>query len=149
AVEDGGHGLQAAEVDVESAERRHDDKVGEYEGPAAGPGAPEPAPQIGNVDAYLNRERTREGLADRDSLTHLLLSQPTPLGDELALHLADQCHWTPEAEKSEAQEVAHELLDGVSLHRAVAPAALRSRASRSQGRARCAGCAPGVAHRRA
>ena len=77
AVEDRRHRLQVAEIDVERAERGDDHEVRQDEGPAAGPGAPEAAAQIGDVDADLDRERPRQRLADRDGLAHLLLRRAT------------------------------------------------------------------------
>ena len=111
AVEDGGHRLQVAEIDVECAQRGHDDEVRQDEGPAAGPGAPEAAAQVGDVDADLNRERSGQRLADRDRLAHLLLGEPFAVVDQFAFHLADQRNRAAEAETAEPQEVAHQFAD--------------------------------------
>ncbi len=48
AIEDRGDRLEVAEIDIERAQRGNDDEVRQDEGPAAGPGAPKSAAQIGN-----------------------------------------------------------------------------------------------------
>src|SRR5882672_2878516 len=87
-IKDGGYRLQVAEIDVEGSQSGNDDKVRKDESPAAGPGAPEAAAEIRNIDANLYRERSGKRLADRDGLAHLLLRQPFALIDKLALHLS-------------------------------------------------------------
>src|SRR6516162_6062364 len=127
AVEDGGHRPELAEMDLEGAESRHDNEVRQNERPAPRPRAPESAAQIGGVDADLDGERSRQRLADRDGLAHLLLAQPLALGDELALHLPHQRHRSAEAQEPEAKEVGHQLRDaagrGGCRYRHVAPLA--------------------------
>src|SRR5947209_82357 len=112
AVEDGRHPWQPAEVDVERPERRDDDEVRQDERPPAGPRTPEAAADVGNPDADLDREGSRERLTDGDALTHLLLGQPLPLADHLAFHLADERDGAAEAEQAEAQIVPDKLPDG-------------------------------------
>jgi hypothetical protein len=114
AVEHGGHRLQVAEVDVERAQCRDDDEIRENEGPAAGPSTPKTAAQIGGVNADLDRERSRQRLADGDPLAHLLFRQPFAVGDELALHLPDQRHRPAEAEEPKTQEVDNQLADAAA-----------------------------------
>src|SRR5438445_3461163 len=80
AVEDSRHPWQPAEVDVERPERRDDDEVRQDERPPAGPRTPEAAADVGNPDADLGREGSRERLTDGDALTYLLLDQPLPMG---------------------------------------------------------------------
>src|SRR6266849_2508635 len=109
AIEDGGYRLQVAEIDIENAQCGDDDKVRKDESPATRPGSPKPATEIGNVDANLDRERSWKRLANRDRLTHLLLGEPFPVIDKLALHLAHERNRPAEAEKPEAQEVPHQL----------------------------------------
>ena len=101
AVEDRGHRLKVAEIDVERAQRGDDDEVRQDEGPSAGPGAPEAAAQVGDIDPDLNRQRPRQRLADRDGLAHLLLGEPFAVVDEFALHLADQRHRTAKTQESQ------------------------------------------------
>src|SRR5262249_36733752 len=107
---------------------------GKDEGPAAGPGPPEAAAQIRDEDADLDREGAGEGLADRDPLAHLGLCQPSPLLDELPLHLAAQGHRAAESERAQPQVVRDELADrhaarnrraggGVDGHRFRSPSA--------------------------
>src|SRR5262249_44748153 len=72
------------------------------------------AAQIGDVDADLDGERAGQRLADRDRLAHLFLGEPAFVGDELALHLADQRHRPAEAEEAEAEEIEDELRDGAA-----------------------------------
>jgi len=62
------------------------------------PGAPESAAQIADIDADLDRQRSGQRLADGDGLAHLLLGQPFALGDDFALHLADQRNGAAEAQ---------------------------------------------------
>src|SRR5258707_9850664 len=97
AIEDSGYRLEVAEIDVESSQRRDDDEVGQDEGPAAGPGAPETAPQVRHIDANLNGKRSRQRLANRNRLPHLLLGEPLAVVDQFALHLAHQRYWSAEA----------------------------------------------------
>ena len=102
AVEDGGHRPKVAEIDVECAESGDDDEVRQDESPTPGPGAPEAAAQVGDIDADLNRKRSRQRLANRDRLAHLLLGEPFAVVDQLTLHLADQGNRAAKAEKSKA-----------------------------------------------
>ena len=111
AVEDGRHRLQAAEIDVKCAQGGHDDEVRQDEGPAAGPGPPESATQIRDIDPDLNGERSRQRLADRDRLAHLLLGEPFTVVDEFPLHLADQRNRAAKAKAAEPQEVTDQFPD--------------------------------------
>ena len=79
---------------------------------STGPRTPEAAADVGNPDADLDREGSREGLTDGDALAHLLLGQPLPLADHLAFHLADERDGAAEAEEAEAQIVPDKLADG-------------------------------------
>ena len=115
AVEDGGDRLQVAEIDVKRAECGDDEEVRQDERPAAGPGAPEAASQVGDVDPDLDRQWPRQRLADRDRLAHLLFRQPLLVVDELSLHLADQRHRPAEAEAAEPEEIAHQLAHSSGL----------------------------------
>src|SRR5437879_13894057 len=96
-------------MDVERSQRGHDDEVREDERPAARPRPPEATTDVGDPDADLDRERTRQGLADRDPFPHLLLGEPFLFADHLALHLSDERDRTAEADEAEAQVVADEL----------------------------------------
>ncbi len=49
--------------------------------------------------------------ANRDGLAHLLLGEPFALVDKFALHLSHERNRPAEAEKSEAQEAAHQFAD--------------------------------------
>src|SRR5205807_355190 len=80
----------AAEMDVERAQRGHDDEVRKDERPAAGPGPPEAAADVRDPDADLDRERAGQGLADGDPFAHLLLAEPFLFADHFALHLSDE-----------------------------------------------------------
>ena len=111
AVKDCRHRFEVAERDVERAERGDDDEVRQDEGPAARPRAPETRAQVGDVDPDLDRQRTGQRLADRDGLAHLLLGEPAAAADEFALHLCDKRHRASEADRPEAQEVAHDFAD--------------------------------------
>src|ERR1700688_1376436 len=91
-VKNRGENRQAAEVNVERAERRHDNEVRQNESPSAGPCSPETAAQIRNEDANLNRERTRQRLTYRDAVAHLLFRQPPALLDQFFFHLRAQRH---------------------------------------------------------
>jgi len=110
--------LEIAEIDVERAERSHDDEIGENEGPAADPSSPKSAAQISDVDTDLDRQRSRHRLADRNRFTHLLLAKPAALGDDLALHLADQRHGTAESQQAQPEKIAEQLRpSSVCYHR--------------------------------
>ena len=61
-----------------------------------------PHAQVGDVDADLDGKRTRQRLADRDGFAHLLLGQPAALGDQFALHLADERDRPAKAEQAQA-----------------------------------------------
>ncbi len=96
AIEHRGNRLEVAEVDVERTQGRYYYKIREDEGPSARPGTPGPSSQIGDINADLDRERSRQRLADRDRLAHLFFGEPFPFGDEFAFHLTDQSHWPAE-----------------------------------------------------
>src|SRR5438552_6458273 len=99
-IEDRGHRRQSLESDVQRAERDHDHEVRQDERPSAGPGAPEAAADVRDPDADLDREWTRQRLADRDTLA-LVLGDPLPVADQLPLHLADEGDGAAEAEEAE------------------------------------------------
>ena len=90
AVKHGRHGGKVAEMDVERTESGDDDEIGKDEGPATSPRAPKAGAQVGDVDADLDGERSRERLTYRNGLPHLLLGQPFPVTNKLSLHLADE-----------------------------------------------------------
>lgn len=75
--------------------------------PAQAP--PETAAQIGDKDADLDRERSGQRLANGDGLAHLLFGEPLFVVDEFALHLANQCDRSAEAEKAQSQKVADQF----------------------------------------
>src|SRR5215467_166472 len=89
-VEDTSDRFQIAEIDIESAQSGDDNEIGKDESPAADPGAPKTAAQVRDINSDLNRERSRQRLADGNGFAHLLFGQPAALGNEFALHLADQ-----------------------------------------------------------
>src|SRR2546428_4560105 len=124
AVEDRGDPRQAAEVDVERAQRSHDDEVRENERPAARPRAPEAAAEVGEPDADLDGERARERLADRDALTHFFLRHPALTAHHLALHLTHESDGTAETEEAEPQVATDAVAD---LHAVVRRFRLRPR----------------------
>src|SRR5215472_15030952 len=98
-------------MDVEGTERGDDHEVREDKGPASSPRTPESRTQIGDIDADLDGERSRQGLADCDRFAHLLLGQPFSLCNKLALHLADERDWTAEPEYAETQKINNDLAD--------------------------------------
>src|SRR5215831_10144870 len=116
-VKDGLHEREPAEVDIERAHGGDDNEVGKNERPASCPGSPEAAPDVGDPDADLDGERPWQGLADRDALAHLVLREPLLVADQLTLHLTDERHGPAEAEKTKAQEVAHEIAKGNAVGR--------------------------------
>ena len=78
--------------------RGDNQKVGQNESPAACPGSPEAAAQIGDEDADLYRKRPRQRLTDGDRLPH----QPFAFADKFALHLADKRDGAAKSHESEA-----------------------------------------------
>ena len=108
-IEDGGDRLEIAEIDVERAQCRDDEEVRQDESPAADPGTPEPAAQIGDVDPDLDRERPGQRLADGDRFAHLLLGQPSTLGDDFPFHLPHERDGAAEPEQAQAQEIQCKL----------------------------------------
>src|SRR5262245_37416287 len=76
AVENRRYQLQIPEVDVESAQSGDDHKIWKNKRPAAGPCAPKACPQVGNIDADLDCEWTRQRLTNRDRFAHLVLLNP-------------------------------------------------------------------------
>src|SRR5207245_11601759 len=101
----------------ERAEHRDDDEVRQDERPTAGPGAPEPAPDVGDPDPDLDCERTGQRLADGDPFAHLFLRQPFLFAHELTFHLAHQGHAPPDAEHAEAKVVANQVASRNTLRR--------------------------------
>ncbi len=98
-------------LDVKGAERRDDHEIREDKGPTSGPRTPESGTQVRNIDADLDGERSRQGLADRDRFAHLLFGQPFALGHKLALHLTDKRHRSAEPEQAETQKISDDLAD--------------------------------------
>src|SRR5262252_1465264 len=98
-------------MDVEGTERGDDHEVREDKGPASSPRTPESGTQVRDIDADLDGERSRQGLADRDRFAHLLLGQPFPLCDKLALHLTDQRYRSAEPEQAETQKINNDLAE--------------------------------------
>src|SRR6202521_578076 len=90
------HGGEVAEMHVERTESGDDDEIGKDEGPATCTRAPKAGAQVGDVDAELDGERSRERLTYRNGLPHLLLGQPFSVFDKLLFHLADQRDGTAE-----------------------------------------------------
>jgi hypothetical protein len=123
AVENGAHRRQATEIDVERAQRRHDDEVGQDERPPAGPRTPEAAADVGDPDADLNGERPGQRLAYGNALAHLVLREPFLVADELTLHLPHKSHRPAKAEHTKTEEILHELSNryaagcGLAVHR--------------------------------
>ena len=73
------------------------------------PRAPKAGAQVGDVDADLDGERSRERLTYRNGLPHLLLGEPFSVGDKLLLHLADERHGTAGPQQPKAQEIERHL----------------------------------------
>src|SRR4029077_6152941 len=96
-------------------EHGDDDEVGQDEGPAARPRAPEAPADVGDPDADLDGQGTRQRLADRDALAHLLLGQPLSLADQLPLPLAHEGDGPAESDEPKAQIVSDELSDRHAL----------------------------------
>src|SRR5215471_12703296 len=109
AVENRRYQLQIPEVDVESAQSGDDHKIWKNKRPTAGPGAPEACPQVGNIDADLDCEWTRQRLTNRDRLAHLVFVEPLAIRDQLALHLSDQRDRSAKSEQSKAKKIEHHL----------------------------------------
>ena len=110
-VKHGHHRGKVAEMDVECTQSGDDDEIRKDERPAAGPRAPKAGAQVGDVDADLDGERSRERLTYRNGLPHLLLGQPFPFANKLSLHLADERDGTAEAEQPQPEEIGHHLAD--------------------------------------
>src|SRR5882757_11177282 len=111
AVKNCGENRQAAEVNVERAERRHDNEVRQNESPSAGPRSPETAAQIGNENADLNRERTRQRLAYRDTVAHLFFRQPLAVLDQFLFHLRAQRHRSAKSDSAKSEVVPDQVPD--------------------------------------
>ena len=112
AIEDAADALQVAEMHKQRTQRGDDQEVGKNESPAAGPGSPKAATQVGDKDADLNGKRPRQGLTDGHRLPHLVPRQPLAFANKLAFHLADQGDGSAEAHESEPQEVEDDIPDG-------------------------------------
>src|ERR1700730_8919159 len=85
------------------------DEIGKDEGPATSPRAPKADAQVGDVDADLDGEWSRERLTNRNGLPHLVLGQPFLVA--LSLHLADQRDGTAEPKEPQPQEIEHHRAD--------------------------------------
>jgi hypothetical protein len=103
------HGGKVAETDVERTQSGDDEEIGKDEGPPTVPRAPKAGAQVGDVDADLDGKRSRERLAYRNGLPHLLLGQPFSVGDKLLLHLADERDRIAEPEQPQPREIGHHL----------------------------------------
>src|SRR6516162_5434875 len=102
-------------MDVKRPEHRDDQKVRQDKCPATGPRTPEAAPQIGDKDADLDRQRTRQRLADRNGVAQLLPGQPLAFTHELLFHESDERHRSAEPQSSEAEEIKDDLAQRTSL----------------------------------
>src|SRR6516225_5189974 len=102
-------------MDIECAERCDDEEIGQDEGPAPGPRAPEAAAQIGDEDADLDRQRPGQRLADRNGVAPLISGQPLAFLYELLFHQADKRHRSAEPQRAEAQEIGDYLAERPAL----------------------------------
>src|SRR5262249_2246321 len=103
------HRPEIAEVDIKGPERRNDHEIRQDEGPSADPGSPKAAPQIGDIDADLDGERSRQRLTDGDRLAHLFLGRPAAVRNELPPHLAYERDGSPKAKQPQAKKVGRKL----------------------------------------
>ena len=62
--------------------------------------------EVAERDRELRRERARHDLGERDAEPVLVLVDPAPPLDQVAVHEADQRDGPAEAERAEIQEVA-------------------------------------------
>src|SRR5215469_3358361 len=115
AVEDRGHPGQPTEMDVKRAKPRDDQEIRQDKGPAAGPRTPEPAPQIGDEDADLDREGTGQRLADGHGIAHLLPGQPLAFTYELPFHQADKRHRPAEPQSAETEEINDDFAERTAV----------------------------------
>src|SRR5262245_30271006 len=109
AVDNRRYELQIPVLEIESAQSGDDHKIWKNKRPAAGPCAPKACPQVGNIDADLDCEWTRQRLTNRDRFAHLVFAQPLAIRDKFALHLADQRDRPAKSEQSEAEKIEHHL----------------------------------------
>ncbi len=138
AVEHRRHPAQSPEMDVEGGKGGDDQEVRQDEAPASGPCAPEPAAHVGGEYAHLDRQGSRQRLADGDGVAHFRPGQPVLLLDQLPLHLAAERGRAAEAKAPQPQKVSDKVdqLDALDCrfvcHRStLQQAGERSRAPRS------------------
>src|SRR5713101_10065756 len=105
AIENGAHRGETAEMDVQGAQGRHDDEVGQDEGPTAGPCSPEPSPQVRNIDPYLDGERPWQRLAHGNAVAEFIFRQPLSLCDQFFFHLSAKSNGSAKTERSKAEVI--------------------------------------------
>jgi hypothetical protein len=108
-VEQRGHPAKAAKVHVERTERTDDQEIGQDEGPAAGPGSPEPAAHVGDENPDLDRQRPGQRLRYRDGVAHLLPGDPALVADQLLFHQPDQRHRAAKTDRPEPEEIKDDV----------------------------------------
>src|SRR5262249_44952328 len=88
---------------------QHDQKRRQDERAAGDPGAEQPGTNVPDVNADLNRQWSRQGLAHGQSLEVLIPGEPSPLFDEFLLHDRHECSGSTESDRAKAQEIRDEL----------------------------------------
>src|SRR5262249_21771462 len=111
AIKNGGHRWEPAEMYIEEAQHRDDDKVRQDEGPPPGPGSPKAAAQIGDEDPHLNSQGPGHGLTHRNGLTHFLPRQPLALPHQFSFQLPTQRHRPTKAERAQPEVIPDEVPD--------------------------------------
>ena len=98
-----------AESLVEICRRQNDRERRQNEGAAGDPGAEDAATDVPDVDSDLNRQRTRQGLADCEAFEIPVSREPLPPLDQVVLHDRDESRGASKPEGAQPEKVRHEL----------------------------------------
>jgi hypothetical protein len=112
AVEGALHPREPAVREVDRGQRQHHHERRQHERRRDQRRSERPGLQPAEPDRKLRRERPRRELGEREPFDVVALREPAALLDEVALHVADERDRAPEAEGSQAQEVAEQLGEG-------------------------------------
>jgi hypothetical protein len=108
AQEDGVHPGEALVLGVEHRDGGHDHKRRHDEREGNRDGADRAGVEVAEPHRHLRGQRARHRLPDRQRLAELVLREPAPVLDEIALHVADERDRATEPQAAELEEVAHQ-----------------------------------------
>jgi hypothetical protein len=116
-VKHGMHPFQATKLLVGPAQQHHHKERGQDEGQPDQGGTQGAVMHITEVDGRLCSHRPRSQLGQGDTFLVVGFGNPAMALNQIAVHVADQGHRAAETEGAKAQEVQHQLPQGVGRMR--------------------------------